>query len=60
VQVNSIPKSSVENTTLTLTDVNGTKTMVSVPEGVTLTMDIAGLHYNRKILVGAMRSAIAA
>ncbi|KAJ8592967.1 cytochrome P450 [Rhizopogon salebrosus TDB-379] len=46
--VNSIPKSSVENTTLTLTDVNGTKTMVSVPEGVTLTMDIAGLHYNPK------------
>ena len=58
VQISNIPKSSAENTTFNLTDVNGTKRTVSVPQGITITLDIAGTHYNRKILVGAVESAI--
>ena len=58
VQVGSIPKSSAEDTTFNVTDVNGTERTVSVPQGITVTLDIAGTHYNREILVGAVESAI--
>lgn len=51
LQVINIPKSSAENTTLTLTDVNGTMRTVGVPQGTNLTLDVPGLHYNRKILI---------
>ena len=58
VQISNIPKSSAENTTFNVTDVNGTKRTVSVPQGIAVTLDVAGTHYNRKILVGAVESAI--
>ncbi|OJA08387.1 hypothetical protein AZE42_00972 [Rhizopogon vesiculosus] len=45
---NSVPKSSAENTTFTVTDVDGMKRTVTVPQGIVLTLDITGLHYNPK------------
>ncbi|OAX42462.1 cytochrome P450 [Rhizopogon vinicolor AM-OR11-026] len=45
---NSVPKSSAENTTFTVTDVDGMKRTVTVPQGIILTLDITGLHYNPK------------
>ncbi|OAX33187.1 cytochrome P450 [Rhizopogon vinicolor AM-OR11-026] len=37
---------SVENTTFTITDVDGMKRTVTVPQEIVLTLDIIGLHYN--------------
>ncbi|KAG0693434.1 cytochrome P450 [Suillus ampliporus] len=48
LQISAVPKLNAEDTTFTLTDVNGAPQTVSVPEGVTLTLDIPGLHYNPK------------
>jgi hypothetical protein len=56
VQVTNIPKSSAGNTAFTVTDVNGTKRAVSVPEGIILTLAVPALHYNRKILVNAIEN----
>jgi hypothetical protein len=36
--------------TFTLTDVNGALKTVVVPKGLGLTLDVPGLHYNRKIV----------
>ncbi|KIK42697.1 hypothetical protein CY34DRAFT_83093 [Suillus luteus UH-Slu-Lm8-n1] len=44
----TVPKTSAEDTTFTLTDVNGTMKTVVVPKGLGLTLDIVGLHYNPK------------
>jgi hypothetical protein len=44
-------KVSAEDTTFTLTDMNGTLKTVVVPKGLDLALEVAGLHYNRKILV---------
>ena len=44
-----MPKTSAEDTTFTLTDVNGTMKTVVLPKGLGLTLDIVGLHYNRKV-----------
>ncbi|OJA09557.1 hypothetical protein AZE42_01135 [Rhizopogon vesiculosus] len=57
--VTNVPKSSAENTTFTVTDVNGTQRTVSVPEGITLTLAVPALHYNRKISPTQSRTAIA-
>ncbi|OJA11846.1 hypothetical protein AZE42_04071 [Rhizopogon vesiculosus] len=46
--VTNVPKSSAENTTFTITDVNGTQRTVNVPEGTTLTLAVPALHYNPK------------
>lgn len=43
-----VPKTSSEDTTFTLTDVDGTMKTVVVPKGLSLNLDIAGLHYNPK------------
>jgi hypothetical protein len=45
-----VPKTSAEDTTFTLTDANGALKTVVVPKGLGLTLDVPGLHYNRKIL----------
>ena len=50
----AIPKSSAENTTFTLTDTNNKVRTVNVPQGIGISMDVAGLHYNRKILDGTL------
>ncbi|KAG5648537.1 hypothetical protein DXG03_003148 [Asterophora parasitica] len=44
--VTGIPKESAEDTTLTTTDAQGNKTVVVVPKGVDITIDVPGLHYN--------------
>ncbi|KAG1862036.1 cytochrome P450 [Suillus subalutaceus] len=44
----AVPKSSAEDTTFTLTDVNGTLKTVVVPKGLDLILDVPGLHYNPK------------
>ncbi|KAF5380528.1 hypothetical protein D9615_004515 [Tricholomella constricta] len=44
--VTGIPKESAEDTTLTTTDGEGNKTVVAVPKGVDITIDVPGLHYN--------------
>ncbi|KAG2128701.1 cytochrome P450 [Suillus clintonianus] len=46
--VGIVPKTSAEDTTLTLTDVNGTMKTVVVPQGTGLTFSVPGLHYNPK------------
>ncbi|OJA09558.1 hypothetical protein AZE42_01134 [Rhizopogon vesiculosus] len=46
--VHSVPKLSAENTTFTITDLNGTKRIVSVPQGIALTLAVPALHYNPK------------
>jgi len=46
--VNIVPKSSADNTTFNLTDTFGVKRTVSVPQGIGLTVDIPGIHYNPK------------
>ncbi|OAX30733.1 cytochrome P450, partial [Rhizopogon vinicolor AM-OR11-026] len=43
-----VPKLNAENTMFTITDVNGTKRTVSVPQGIALTLAVPALHYNRK------------
>ncbi|KAG2343125.1 cytochrome P450 [Suillus weaverae] len=44
----TVPKSSAEDTTFNLTDVNGTLKTVVVPKGLGLILDVPGLHYNPK------------
>ncbi|KAG2042615.1 cytochrome P450 [Suillus americanus] len=44
----TVPKTSAEDTTFTLTDGNGTLKTVVVPKGLGLTLDVPGLHYNPK------------
>ncbi|KAG1838016.1 cytochrome P450 [Suillus subalutaceus] len=44
----TVPKTSAEDTTFTLTDANGTLKTVVVPKGLGLTLDVPGLHYNPK------------
>ena len=56
VQVHSVPKLNAENTMFTITDVNGTKRTVSVPQGIALTLAVPALHYNRKMLVNAIEN----
>ncbi|KAG2144406.1 cytochrome P450 [Suillus bovinus] len=46
--VSVVPKLSIEDTTFTLTDANGTMKTVVVPKGLELTLDVPGLHYNPK------------
>ncbi|KAH7923074.1 cytochrome P450 [Leucogyrophana mollusca] len=44
--VTGVPKSSAEDTSLVVTDVNGEKRTVSIPQGTAMTLDVVGLHYN--------------
>ncbi|KAG2123324.1 cytochrome P450 [Suillus cothurnatus] len=44
----TVPKTSAEDTTFTLTDANGALKTVVVPKGLGLTLDVPGLHYNPK------------
>ncbi|KAG2359627.1 cytochrome P450 [Suillus spraguei] len=46
--VSTVPKTSAEDTTFTLTDVNGTLKTVVVPAGLNLSVDMPALHYNPK------------
>ncbi|RDB24803.1 hypothetical protein Hypma_007792 [Hypsizygus marmoreus] len=44
--VTGIPKESAEDTTLTTTNADGEKTVVPVPKGANIMIDVPGLHYN--------------
>ena len=45
--VHSIPKSVAEDTTITITNVQGERTTLIMPKGSSISMHIPGLHYNR-------------
>lgn len=47
VQVTYIPKVATEDTALTTQDAAGNKVIVPVPQGATVVLDVAALHYNR-------------
>ena len=46
-QIMNIPKISTQDTTLTISDVDGGKTTFPVPSGTEIDLHVAGLHYNR-------------
>jgi hypothetical protein len=46
-QVTGIPKVAAEDTTLTVSNVNGEKTTFPVPSGTHVELHAPGLHYNR-------------
>ncbi|KAH7887086.1 cytochrome P450 [Phlebopus sp. FC_14] len=44
--VTTIPKSSAEDVTFNVTDVNGERRTITVPQGMSLSLNVPGLHYN--------------
>ena len=48
IQAPIIPKYSAEDTTLIVGNGAGETIAVPVPAGTRVTVDVAGLHYNRK------------
>src|SRR6266566_5653294 len=49
-QVTGIPKVASQDTTLTVSNVNGGKTTFPVPSGTQVELHVAGLHYNRTLV----------
>jgi hypothetical protein len=49
-QVAGIPKVTVQDTTLTVSNVNGGKTTFPVPSGTHVELHVPGLHYNRTLV----------
>jgi hypothetical protein len=50
-QAATIPKVAAQDTTLTVSNVNGGKTTFPVPSGTQVELHVPGLHYNRMTLV---------
>jgi hypothetical protein len=50
-QVTGIPKVAAEDTTLTVSNVDGGKTTFPVPSGTQIELHVPGLHYNRMLVV---------
>ena len=50
-QVTLIPKVAAEDTTLTVSNAVGGSTTFPVPSGTEIELDVAGLHYNRTLIV---------
>ena len=48
-QVTGIPKVTAQDTTLTVSNVNGEKTTFPVPSGTHVELHAPGLHYNRTL-----------
>jgi hypothetical protein len=48
-QVMNIPKITAQDTTLTVTNVDGGKTTFPVPSGTAVNIHVPGLHYNRTL-----------
>ncbi|KAF8070554.1 cytochrome P450 [Lyophyllum atratum] len=44
--VTGIPKESLEDTSLTTIDARGNQTIVAIPKGADIVIDVPGLHYN--------------
>jgi hypothetical protein len=49
-QVTGIPKVAAEDTSLTVSNVNGEKTTFPVPSGTHVELHAPGLHYNRTLV----------
>ena len=49
-QATGIPKVATQDTTLTVSGVNGGKTTIPVPSGTQVELHVAGLHYNRTLV----------
>jgi hypothetical protein len=49
-QVAAIPKVTAQDTTLTVSNVNGGKTTFPVPSGTQVELHVPGLHYNRTLV----------
>jgi hypothetical protein len=49
-QVTGIPKVAAQDTTLTVSNVNGGKTTFPVPSGTQVELHVPGLHYNRTLV----------
>jgi hypothetical protein len=49
-QVTGIPKVVAQDTTLTVSNVNGGKTTFPVPSGTQVDLHVPGLHYNRTLV----------
>src|SRR6266566_271457 len=49
-QVTGIPKIAAQDTTLTVSNVNGEKTTFPVPSGTQVDLHAPGLHYNRTLV----------
>ena len=47
-QVVAIPKYSAEDTSLAVGNQAGEKTLIAIPAGTKISINVAGLHYNRK------------
>lgn len=52
-QVVGIPKIAAEDTTLTTTNSKGERVTVTVPKGAYISLNTAGLHYNRACTVSS-------
>ena len=50
-QVPFIPKVAAQDTSLTVSNVDGRKTTFPVPSGAEVDIHVAGLHYNRTLSV---------
>ena len=48
-QVPTIPKVAAQDTTLTVSNVDGGKTTFPVPSGTMIDIHVPGLHYNRTL-----------
>ena len=48
-QAVSIPKIAAQDTTLTVSNVDGGKTTFPVPSGTEINIHVPGLHYNRTL-----------
>jgi hypothetical protein len=49
-QVTDIPKVTAQDTTLTVSNVNGGETTFPVPSGTQVDLHVPGLHYNRTLV----------
>jgi hypothetical protein len=49
-QVTGIPKIATQDTTLTVSNVNGGKVTTPVPSGTEVELHVPGLHYNRTLV----------
>jgi hypothetical protein len=49
-QVTGIPKVAAQDTTLTVSNVNGEKTTFPVPSGTQVELHVPGLHHNRTLV----------
>ena len=57
-QVVDIPKTAAQDTTLTVSNVDGGKTTFPVPSGTDIDIHVAALHYNRTLSDSILRGQV--